>query len=91
MLEGAKKVVKELGGRLPDNAKEMQEKIPGIGRYSAGAICSIAYGERVPVVSDKILLFLGSRVNMRDSLMETFIGCSVDFSHFMHLQKRRRR
>lgn len=28
----------------------MEANIPGIGRYSAGAICSIAYGERVPVV-----------------------------------------
>ena len=41
----------ELGGQLPDNAKDMQAKIPGIGRYSAGAICSIAYNECAPVVS----------------------------------------
>ena len=50
LLEGAQKAVKEYGGQLPDNAKEMQANIHGIGRYSAGAICSIAYGERVPVV-----------------------------------------
>ena len=29
----------------------MEAKIPGIGRYSAGAICSIAYNECAPVVS----------------------------------------
>jgi A/G-specific adenine glycosylase len=51
LLAGAQKVVKTLGGRLPDNAKDLQQEVPGIGRYSAGAICSIAYGERVPVVS----------------------------------------
>lgn len=28
----------------------MEAEIPGIGRYSAGAICSIAYAEPVPVV-----------------------------------------
>ena len=50
LLEGAQKAVKDYGGQLPDNAKDMQANIPGIGRYSAGAICSIAYGERVPVV-----------------------------------------
>jgi A/G-specific adenine glycosylase len=50
LLAGAQMVVRDLKGLLPDNAREMQEKIPGIGRYSAGAICSIAYGERVPVV-----------------------------------------
>lgn len=50
LLAGAQKAVQQFGGRLPDNAKEMEANIPGIGRYSAGAICSIAYGERVPVV-----------------------------------------
>ncbi|KAF8345363.1 hypothetical protein F5887DRAFT_1158884 [Amanita rubescens] len=54
LLAGAQKVVKALGGRLPDNAKEMQDEVPGIGRYSAGAICSIAYGERVPVLDGNV-------------------------------------
>lgn len=51
LLTGAKKAARELGGRLPDNAVDMEAKIPGIGRYSAGAICSIAYNQCVPVVS----------------------------------------
>ncbi|KAI0700158.1 DNA glycosylase [Cerioporus squamosus] len=51
LLSGAKKAVEEFGGRLPDNAQDMENKVPGIGRYSAGAICSIAYNERVPVVT----------------------------------------
>lgn len=50
LLAGAQKAVKDYEGRLPDNARDMEANIPGIGRYSAGAICSIAYGERVPVV-----------------------------------------
>lgn len=54
LLAGAQKAVKEYDGRLPDNAKAMEANIPGIGRYSAGAICSIAYGEEVPVVSPAI-------------------------------------
>lgn len=51
LLSGAQKAVEEFGGRLPDNAQDMESKIPGIGRYSAGAICSIAYSQCVPVVS----------------------------------------
>jgi hypothetical protein len=47
----AKKVVEEFHGRLPDNAKNMEDLIPGVGRYTAGAICSIAFNEQVPVVS----------------------------------------
>jgi A/G-specific adenine glycosylase len=53
LLAGAQKSVNEYSGRLPDNAKDMQANIPGIGRYSAGAICSIAYGESVPVVRSR--------------------------------------
>ncbi|KAI0340388.1 DNA glycosylase [Trametopsis cervina] len=54
LLSAAKKVVAELDGRLPDNAKDMEAKIPGIGRYSAGAICSIAYNECVPVLDGNV-------------------------------------
>ena len=56
LLSGAQKAIAEFGGRLPNNAQDMESKIPGIGRYSAGAICSIAYNERVPVVSPQIIL-----------------------------------
>ncbi len=43
-------MVKDHGGRLLDNARDLEANIPGIGRYSAGAISSIAYGERAPAV-----------------------------------------
>lgn len=51
LLQGAKKVVEEYDGIFPTSAKEMIDNIPGIGRYSAGAISSIAYNHREPVVS----------------------------------------
>ncbi|KZT28096.1 DNA glycosylase [Neolentinus lepideus HHB14362 ss-1] len=54
LLSGAQKVVKEFKGRLPDNAKDMEAEIPGIGRYSAGAICSIAYNQCVPVLDGNV-------------------------------------
>lgn len=54
LLSGAQKVVKELNGRLPDNAKDMEAKIPGVGRYSAGAISSIAYNHCVPVLDGNV-------------------------------------
>ena len=62
LLSGAKKVVDELGGRLPDNAKDMESKIPGVGRYSAGAICSIAYNECVPVVCSGQFTSVGAQL-----------------------------
>ncbi|KAI0790408.1 DNA glycosylase [Abortiporus biennis] len=54
LLSGAQKVVKELNGHLPTNVKDMESKIPGIGRYSAGAICSIAYNQCVPVLDGNV-------------------------------------
>ncbi|KAH9983154.1 DNA glycosylase [Russula compacta] len=54
LLAGAKKVVEELGGRLPDNARDMEDLIPGVGRYTAGAVCSIAFNEQVPVLDGNV-------------------------------------
>ncbi|MGD9547050.1 MAG: A/G-specific adenine glycosylase [Candidatus Krumholzibacteriia bacterium] len=42
-------VVRERGGVLPDSAEEWAS-LPGIGDYAAGAIASMALGERVPAV-----------------------------------------
>ena len=66
LLSGARKAVQEFNGRLPDNAKDMENNVPGIGRYSAGAICSIAYNECVPVVriSLRLVATLDSRLSV---------------------------
>lgn len=34
--EGAQFVVKELDGKLPDNAKDLEAYVKGIGKYTAG-------------------------------------------------------
>ncbi|KAF8512661.1 hypothetical protein BU17DRAFT_53907 [Hysterangium stoloniferum] len=54
LLAGAKKVVGEYDGRLPADVKVLEKEIPGIGRYSAGAICSIAYGLCAPVLDGNV-------------------------------------
>lgn len=51
--EGAKYVVKELDGKLPTTATELQ-RIGGIGPYTASAIASIAFDECVPVVDGNV-------------------------------------
>ena len=89
ILAGAQKAVAEYGGRLPDNAKDMEAKIPGIGRYSAGAICSIAYGERVPVVCLNYRT-ASHRLLTLYSLMETCIAFLADFLLCTHLPKQSR-
>ncbi len=49
----AQSVVREHGGNLPRTAEGLLE-LPGIGRYTAGAIASIAFGERVPLVDGNV-------------------------------------
>lgn len=49
----AKKVVTELRGAIPCTAKELLT-LPGIGRYTAAAIASIAFGEPEPVVDGNV-------------------------------------
>jgi len=45
----AKEIVARHGGQFPQEVSEL-EKLPGIGRYTAGAIASIAFGQRAAIL-----------------------------------------
>jgi A/G-specific adenine glycosylase len=49
----ARRIVKEHGGRFPRLLEEALA-LPGIGRYTAGAILSIACGRRLPVLDGNV-------------------------------------
>ena len=53
MHQAAKVIVRERGGQFPQTAEEWLE-LPGIGRYTAAAIASIAFGEPVAVVDGNV-------------------------------------
>jgi A/G-specific adenine glycosylase len=53
LREGALVVMERHGGRLPDEAHELMA-LPGIGRYTAGAIASVAFGRETPVVDGNV-------------------------------------
>src|SRR5208283_4378926 len=44
---------RELAGEFPESAKELLE-LPGVGRYTAAAVTSIAFGEAVAVVDGNV-------------------------------------
>src|SRR5262249_27236887 len=50
---GAIAVCERFGGQLPSDVDALQT-IPGIGRYTAGAIASIAFNERAPIVDGNV-------------------------------------
>jgi len=53
MRQCAKQVVDQHGGRFPDNSKALLA-LPGIGRYTAAAIASIAFDEPIAAVDGNV-------------------------------------
>ncbi|MEZ5066452.1 MAG: A/G-specific adenine glycosylase [bacterium] len=60
LREGARAVVERFGGEVPRADSDVRA-LPGVGRYTAGAIRSIAHGERAPLVDGNVARVL-SRV-----------------------------
>src|ERR1700733_12780677 len=54
LLAAAKKVVNEFDGEFPSDAASMEKVLPGVGRYTAGAVCSIVYNEHTPAVDGNV-------------------------------------
>ncbi|KAI1452901.1 DNA glycosylase [Annulohypoxylon moriforme] len=52
---------KGMRGLLPSDVEELVEKVPGVGRYTAGAIATIVFGRPAPMVDGNVLRVL-SRV-----------------------------
>ncbi len=55
--KAAQTIAADHGGQLPDTLDELQ-KIPGIGRYTAGAIASIAFGKPAPILDGNVIRVL---------------------------------
>ncbi len=53
LWNGAKEIDTRWAGKLPGRASELRE-VKGIGPYTAGAIASIALGERAPLVDGNV-------------------------------------
>ena len=44
-------MVQEYDGKIPEDVAILEKEVPGVGRYTAGAVTSIAYGVKAPAVS----------------------------------------
>jgi A/G-specific adenine glycosylase len=53
LREGAIAVMERHGGRVPDDVETLMG-LPGIGRYTAGAVASLAFGRQSPVVDGNV-------------------------------------
>ena len=54
ILKTAHAIVNEFGGKFPENRKQL-EHLPGIGKYTAGAILSLAYHQNEPILDGNLI------------------------------------
>jgi A/G-specific adenine glycosylase len=64
----AEMITHEFDGQVPNDV-EILMKFPGVGRYTAGAIASMAFGERVPIVDGNVHRVVCRLFNKRDELV----------------------
>src|SRR6266568_8545139 len=57
MQQAARIIMEKDGGRFPENFEEIMA-LPGIGRYTAGAICSIAFNQSKPILDGNVIRVL---------------------------------
>lgn len=62
----AKAIVERFGGEVPHDVESLRT-LPGVGRYTAGAIASIAFGAREPIVDTNVVRVL-MRLDARPGL-----------------------
>ena len=67
---GAQAVDARFGGQLPRRAADLRA-VPGIGPYTAGAIASIAFGERAPLVDGNVARVLARVYALTDDIKST--------------------
>lgn len=70
MHQTARYITFELAGRFPDNYDNLL-RLKGIGGYTAAAIASFAFGERVPVVDGNVYRVLSRFFGIRDDITTT--------------------
>lgn len=68
--QAARVIVREYRGWLPETTNELQ-KLPGIGRYTAGAIASIAFGLKEPVLDGNVTRVFCRVLRIRENPQQT--------------------
>ena len=86
LQKAAKMIMEEYDGRFPHDP-ELVRSLPGIGAYTAGAICSICFGLPIPAVDGNVLRVCSrltasredvSLIPVKKSITEALIPCFPD-------------
>ncbi len=71
----AREMTAKYGGRVPDDYGALMS-LAGIGDYTAGAILSIAYGQRIPAVDGNVLRIAARLTGRGDNVLEPSVRSS---------------
>lgn len=63
--KAARVVAEEMQGVFPRDVESLQA-LPGIGRYTAGAVCSFAYDQRAPIVEANTLRLYSRLIGLEE-------------------------
>jgi A/G-specific adenine glycosylase len=77
LAAGAREVAEKFAGVVPSDIPALQS-IPGVGRYTAGAIASIAFNQRAPIVDGNV-----ARVLSRLFAITTIAGAWREAEHLV--------
>ena len=80
LQKAARQIMTEYGGNMPGSSAELI-RLPGIGPYTAAAIASIAFGERIPAI-DGNLLRVFSRLALYEEEIRTPAAASAAEAFF---------
>ncbi|MEM6281282.1 MAG: A/G-specific adenine glycosylase [Chloroflexota bacterium] len=70
MHRAAQRVAHEMDGQFPQTAEGLQA-LPGVGRYTAGAVASIAYNEPAPVLDGNVIRVFTRLYDIADDVTQT--------------------
>lgn len=70
LQKAARAVVSEFGGRFPDEFESVLA-LPGVGRYTAGAVLSFAFNKRAAIVDGNVSRVLARQFGWKDPVDST--------------------
>ena len=68
LKKAAQKIMEEYNGSMPTNYEQLV-KLPGIGEYTAGAIASICYNEKVTAVDGNVLRVISRVIGSKKDVL----------------------
>jgi A/G-specific adenine glycosylase len=68
----ARQILTQHGGQIPDTFEALLA-LPGVGRYTAGAVASIAFGQDVPAVDGNVRRVLARAFAIREDVSQSAV------------------